>query len=166
MLNAKHLSFFWKVVISILICELTGVLSSLISLPAMYPWFDEIRKPEWNPPPSVFGPVWTTLYLLMGISLALVWRTNTAHNVKHHRQNALWVFAFQLFLNFWWSIVFFKFHSPQIAFIVVLLMDISIIITIFKFSKYSKVASWLLVPYISWVCFATLLNFSIWQLNK
>lgn len=165
MKNTKQLSFISKILIAILICELTGILSSFISMPSMYPWYGEINKPSWNPPSSVFAPVWTSIYFLMGISLALVWRTEVGEERRSEKQRALRIFAVQLFLNFWWSIVFFKFHSLSVSLLVILLMVISIIITIFKFAPFSKVASWLLIPYISWVCFATVLNFTIWQLN-
>jgi len=163
--SQKKSSFIFKIVVAILICELTGIISSIISMPSMYPWFSEIQKPSWNPPSTIFAPVWTTLYLLMGISLALVWKKDVGSGQEEAKQNAMLWFALQLFLNFWWSIVFFKFHSLSISLVVIVLMVVSIIITIFKFAPFSKVASWLLIPYISWVCFASILNFTIWQLN-
>lgn len=111
----------------------------------------------------LFGPVWTILYLLMAISLWLVWKSNSDETRK---LEAMLFFAFQLFLNFWWSILFFKFHSPIAAFNEIILMIVLILITIFRFSKISTTAAWLLVPYISWVCFAAFLNYNLWKLNS
>ena len=98
----------------------------------------------------------------MGISLGLIW---TNKSPEKNKGKAYFLFAVQLFLNFWWSILFFLFHSPALALADIILMIILIILTIFSFSKFSKTASWLLVPYLSWVCFAALLNFSMWDLN-
>ncbi len=161
-MNINSISPFWKIVIAILICEATGIVSGLISQADMNPWFDTLNKPSWNPPGAVFAPVWTTLYLLMGISLGLVWKSSAPEPEK---KAAEYLFAAQLFLNFWWSIVFFKFHSLGGAFLIIVLMIITIIWTIFKFAPISRAASWLLVPYISWVCFASILNYTIWSLN-
>lgn len=151
-----------KLVIAIIICEATGLLSGFIAGTFDNNWFNALRKPDWNPPSSVFGPVWTTLYLLMGIAPWLVWRSNS---LAASGRRALFFFAIQLFLNFWWSIIFFRFHEIGIAFIIILLMIVAIITTIFLFAKVSRPAAWLLVPYISWVCFASILNYSIWHLN-
>jgi len=155
-------SSFWKLVFSILICESTGIVSSLISQAAMNSWFAALAKPSWNPPSYLFAPVWTSLYLLMAIALWLVWKSSAPHLQK---KRALSLFAIQLFLNFWWSIIFFKFHSPLFAFVDIVLMNIFIILTIFNFATISRLAAWLLVPYISWVFFASLLNYTIWRLN-
>jgi tryptophan-rich sensory protein len=159
----KNISSFWKLVICIVICEATGIVSSLFASAANNTWFNSLAKPEWNPPSYLFAPVWTSLYLLMGISLWIIWKNEASETTK---QKAYYLFAFQLFLNFWWSIIFFKFHSPLVALIDIILMLIIILLTIIHFSKFSKLAAWLLVPYISWVSFATLLNYSIWYLNK
>ena len=165
MQKAPSLSFFWKLIIAIVICELTGVMSSFLSMTHMYPWFSQLQKPSWNPPASIFAPVWTTLYLMMGISLALVWKTEKQSDNQKEKLSAMLIFASQLFLNFWWSIAFFRFHSPPLAFGIIVMMLLLILITILKFSPFSKVASWLLIPYISWVSFATVLNYTIWQMN-
>lgn len=151
-----------KLVISILICEAIGVISGWIGSAYNNPWFETLQKPSWNPPGAVFGPVWTTLYLFMGIALWLVWKSDA---VQQRKTAAEVMFALQLFFNFWWSIIFFKFQSPGIAFIDICLMIITILITIFQFGKISNVAAWLLVPYISWVCFASVLNYTIWKMN-
>lgn len=159
----ENISSSWKLVIAILICEATGIISGLIANTNMNPWFDTLNKPSWNPPAYLFAPVWTILYLLMGISLWLVWKNKSTLQQKN---NAINLFAFQLFLNFWWSIIFFKFHSPLFALVDILLLLILILFTIISFSKISKLSAWLLVPYIAWVTFAAILNYSIWVLNR
>jgi tryptophan-rich sensory protein len=151
-----------KLVFSILLCESVGIVSGLLAGVANNPWFEALQKPSWNPPGYLFGPVWTVLYLLMGISAWLVWKSPELINKK---RTALVYFAVQLFLNFWWSIVFFNFHSSFLALIDIITMLLFISLTIFEFSKISKLAAWLLLPYLMWVSFATALNFSIWYLN-
>jgi translocator protein len=157
------LSNGWKLAICILICQATGIISGLLTNTQNNDWYDTIVKPSWNPPGYLFGPVWTTLYLLMGISLWIVWKSNSNEEM---RMEAMQLFAAQLFLNFWWTIIFFKFHSPIAAFIEIILMIVLIFYTIFRFAEISKTAAWLLVPYISWVCFAAILNYKLWVLNK
>jgi translocator protein len=152
----------WKLITAILICEAVGISSGLLSREGLDTWFDTLIKPTWNPPAYLFGPVWTTLYLLMGISLWLVWKADTSVNKK---RNAMAVFALQLFLNFWWSLLFFKFHNPGLAFLDIILMVVTILLTIYYFSGISKLAAWLLIPYIAWVIFAAVLNYTIWKLN-
>ncbi len=158
----KKLSPTWKFIIAILLCESIGIVSGLLVSANNNPWFDALNKPTWNPPAYLFGPVWTTLYLLMGISLGIIWNNNSTEQSK---RKAYFLFAFQLFLNFWWSIIFFHFNSSALALFDIILMVIIIILTIFSFSAFSKPAAWLLVPYLAWVSFATILNFVIWNLN-
>ena len=160
--NTNKLPTVWKFIIAILLCESIGISSGLLASANNNEWFDTLIKPAWNPPAYLFGPVWTILYLLMGISLAIIWSNKEA---ELHKRKAYFLFAIQLFLNFWWSIIFFHFHSPAFALVDIILMIVTIILTIYSFSTFSKTASWLLVPYISWVSFATILNFSIWTLN-
>jgi len=156
------LSSLWKLTIAIVVCEATGIASAIISNAGINAWFQTLEKPSWNPPAYLFGPVWTLLYALMGISFWLVW---TAKALEWNKRNAYLLFGCQLFLNFWWSILFFKCHSPLLAFIDIVLMIITILLCIFVFAKFSKIAAWLLVPYISWVTFASILNYTIWILN-
>ncbi len=159
----KIISSTGKLFIAILICEGTGIISGLIANTGMNPWFETLNKPSWNPPAYLFAPVWTLLYLLMGISLWLIWKSNTPAAQKI---NLIILFSSQLFLNFWWSIIFFKFHSPALALADIILLLILILFTIITFSKISKPAAGLLVPYTAWVSFATILNSTIWALNK
>lgn len=161
--RTNKISTTWKFIIAILLCESVGISSGLLASSSNNSWFDALNKPAWNPPGYLFGPVWTTLYLLMGISLGLIWKNNATEPSKH---SAYFLFGLQLFLNFWWSILFFKIQSPAFALVDIILMVILIISTMVSFSKFSKLASWLLLPYIAWVSFATVLNFAIWNLNR
>jgi tryptophan-rich sensory protein len=158
----KTISAGLKFTIAILLCEGIGISSGLLAGSNNSFWFENLVKPSWNPPSYLFGPVWTALYLLMGISLALIWKHNATEQIK---RKAYLVFAIQLFLNFWWSLLFFYFQSSFLALIDIVLMVLFILLTMFRFNAFSKPASWLLIPYLLWVSFATLLNFSIWYLN-
>lgn len=158
----RNLSSTLKLVIAILVCEVIGFTSGLIGSAAMNTWFDNLQKPSWNPPSFLFAPVWTTLYALMGIAFWLIWKNETP---EANKRSAYAAFALQLFLNFCWSIIFFRFQSPFFALIEILLLLSMILLTIFQFSKISKTAAWLLVPYVLWVSFASVLNYTIWSLN-
>jgi benzodiazapine receptor len=125
-------------------------------------WFNTLAKPSFNPPSYLFGPVWTALYVLMGVSMFLIW--NTPKNEL--RQKALTVFGVQLFFNFWWSILFFSFHTIFLSVVDILLMWFLIIYMITLFKKIKPVAAYLQLPYLFWVTFATVLNISIWYLNR
>jgi benzodiazapine receptor len=147
---------------SIIICQLAGFVGSLFTTPSIPRWYAGINKPPFNPPNWVFAPVWTTLFLLMGISLYLVWRTGlNDKNVKI----GVAVFLFQLILNVLWSLLFFGHQSPFAAFIEIIFLWIAILASIILFFRISWVAGTLLIPYILWVSFASVLNFSIWRLN-
>ncbi len=125
-------------------------------------WFDSLAKASYNPPGYLFGPVWTVLYILMGVGMFLIWNTpKTAL-----RQKALIVFAVQLFFNFWWSLIFFSFHLIFLSVLDILLIWILIIYMIVLFKKINPVAAYLQIPYLLWVTFATLVNIPIWYLNR
>lgn len=151
-----------KLVISILFCEFIGFASALFSNIQGSSWFDTLRKPSWNPPAYLFGPVWILLYLLMGIAFWLIWKSENQPSIKI---NSIGIFIIQLICNFLWSIFFFRLHQPSLAFINIVVLLITIALTMYYFSKISKKATWLFVPYLLWVCFATVLNYSIWKLN-
>ena len=163
MRKPRNASSIWKLIIAILICEAIGFTSGLIGSAAMNTWFDNLQKPSWNPPGYLFAPVWTLLYALMGIAFWLIWKNEAPESKK---RSAYFVFALQLFLNFWWSIIFFRFQSPFFALIEILLLLAMILLTIFHFAKISKTAAYLLVPYVLWVSFASVLNYTIWSLNS
>ncbi len=153
---------YLKLIIAIVVCELAGIIGSIFTASAIPTWYVTLAKPALNPPSWIFGPVWTTLYALMGIAVFLVWQKGIHH--KHVRK-AVAVFALQLVLNTMWSIVFFNFENPGWAFVNIVAMWLAIVWTMILFYKISKPAMWLLVPYILWVSFAAYLNYSIWILN-
>ncbi|HMT74632.1 MAG TPA: tryptophan-rich sensory protein [Chitinophagaceae bacterium] len=152
-----------KLIIAVALPLVVGGLSGFFTVTGVESWYQTINKPSWNPPNWIFGPVWTTLYILMGISLFLVWKDDAAGSVKKY---ALLLFAAQLLLNFFWSFIFFSQQQPGWAFAEIVLLWLLIVLTIFAFARINNLAAWLLVPYISWVSFAAILNFTIWQLNK
>ncbi len=151
----------FKFLISVFIPLVVGLTSGFFTSSNVNGWFTTINKPSFNPPNWLFAPVWTTLYIMMGIALFLVWNSNSVKSKK----TAIILFSTQLLLNFLWSFIFFSQHNIGLALVEIVLLWISILLTIFAFAKFSTAASWLLVPYICWVSFATLLNYSIWQLN-
>jgi translocator protein len=152
-----------KLIIAIVIPLAVGGLSGFLTTSEIPGWYQTIIKPSWNPPSWIFAPVWTTLYILMGIALYLVWKNeNVDSRIK---RAAIILFAVQLILNFFWSLIFFKQHQIGWAFAEIMTMWIFIVLTIFAFAKVNNIAAWLLVPYISWVSFASILNYTIWKLN-
>ena len=152
-----------KLVISVIGCELVGILSTPFTISSIPTWYAGLTKPFFSPPNWIFAPVWTALYFLMGVAAFLVWREGVK---KKKVKIALYCFLGQLFFNFLWSIIFFGLHQPFFAFIDIIALLIMIIITMVKFNKISKIALYLLIPYLVWVSFATLLNLSIVVLNK
>lgn len=151
-----------KFIIAVVVSQSAGLLGSLFTFPAIAGWYSTIIKPEFAPPNWVFGPVWTTLFFLMGIAAFLVWRKGFDHpGVK----TALGMFALQLILNTSWSLIFFGLHSPGGAFVEIILLWLAIIATMVLFAKVSRRAAWLLAPYLAWVSFAAYLNYAIWMLN-
>jgi len=152
----------WKLIFSIVVCQLAGVIGSLFTSSSISTWYTALRKPFFNPPNWIFGPVWITLYLLMGISLYLVWNTGIE---QKYVKVAIIVFIVQFVLNSLWSILFFGLQSPFLAFVEILVLWATILLTIVFFFRISVVAGWLLIPYIIWVSFAAVLNGAIWLLN-
>jgi len=151
-----------KFVASLAICQLAGLIGSLFTRPAIPTWYQSLNKPFFAPPNWLFGPVWISLYLLMGIALFLVWRKAGEARVK----TALFIFALQLLFNAFWSVAFFGFRSPAFGLIIILLLWITLLLTIILFARLSLAASILLWPYFLWVSFASWLNFSLWWLNR
>ena len=151
---------FFKLVIAVVVAELAGVIGSVFTVSAIPSWYAGLVKPALNPPSWIFGPVWTTLYALMGVSLFLIWKSDSPQKFK-----AMWLFAAQLVLNAIWSPVFFGLRSIGDALAIIVLLWAAIVLTIFVFAKISKTAAYLLLPYIFWVSFAAYLNYFIWVLN-
>ena len=151
-----------KLVLSIIFCQAAGGIGSLFTAPAIPTWYASLKKPAFNPPNWLFSPVWITLFLLMGISLYLVWHKGfQTPGVKF----ALVVFFIQLALNTLWSILFFGAKTPFFAFLEIILLWCAILLTILLFYKISRPAALLLTPYIAWVSFAAVLNYFLWRLN-
>lgn len=150
-----------KLLISILISVGTGLLSVLLTM-GNYASYGKLNSPSFAPPAWIFALVWTILYLLMGIACYRIWM----HGGKFHKvNNALGFYGIQLGLNFLWSIIFFGFDLRGLAFLGILALLFFIIITIVKFGKICKAAAYLMVPYMLWVAYAAVLNYSVWVLN-
>jgi translocator protein len=147
-------------IIFIIACNLIGALGAIWTS-SDSSWYRDINKPSFNPPSWIFGPVWTLLFTLMGISLYLVW-TSSSSNIK---LMALTLFIIQFFFNIAWSYLFFGLNKPSWSFIEILFLLGFIFLTAFYFFKVNKTAGYLLIPYFLWVSFASLLNYSIWRLN-
>jgi benzodiazapine receptor len=124
-------------------------------------WYDTLMKPSWNPPSWVFGPVWTTLYVLMAVAAWLVWKEAGFEGAGA----ALTLFLVQLALNLAWSGIFFALRSPGWALVEIVALWIAILATVVLFFRYSTLAGWLMVPYLLWVSFASVLNAAIVRLN-
>lgn len=125
-------------------------------------YYHVLNKPSWNPPDWLFPPAWSLLFLLMGIALYLVVQQSSE---KTNIRTPLIVFGIQLLLNLGWSAAFFGLHSPLLALAVIVLLWFAIVLTIVKFKAVSPLSGYLLIPYLLWVTFASVLNFTIWQLN-
>lgn len=151
-----------KLIVALFLCQSAGIIGALFTFDAIPSWYAGLVKPSFAPPNWLFGPAWTTLYTLMGISLYLIWQAKAKIKIK---KAALNIFYAQLILNALWSIIFFGLKNPGLAFVEILLMWVLIAASIVKFNKINKTASYLLVPYLLWVSFATLLNASIVYLN-
>jgi benzodiazapine receptor len=152
-----------KLLASVIICQAAGIVGSFFTRTSVSSWYVSIKKPFFNPPDAVFGPVWIVLYLLMGFSLFLVWRKglDTGQN-----KYAFYVFLFHLLINSLWSFAFFGCRSPLAGFIVIIILWLAILYVITNFLKISRTASMLLIPYMLWVSFAVVLNGAIFLLNR
>ncbi len=176
---------FLKLITAIVVCELAGIIGSVFTISAISGWYATLQKPALNPPSWVFGPVWITLYALVGISLYLVWKNDW--KVQNHilegkrkawnylserfwtgswqKENIIAIFSIQILLNILWPFVFFGLKFPGLAFFEILALWFAILYTIINFYRISKVSAYLFLPYILWVSFAIYLNYAIWMLN-
>lgn len=145
-------------------CEAAGVIGAMATTDALKTWYPGLKKPSFNPPNAVFGPVWTLLYGLMGIALYLVSQPNPGN--RRVVRLAQLVFGLQLGLNMLWSFLFFGRRSPLLALIEIVFLWLAIVLTVLAFAKVSRPAALLLLPYLFWTSFAAALNFSIWRLNR
>jgi translocator protein len=138
-----------------------GALAGIVTANNIPTWYATLNKPVFNPPNYLFGPVWTSLYILMGISAFLIFRLSASEN----RKRFIRAYTIQLVLNFLWSFLFFYFHSPGMALVGILLLLTAIVLTLLYAFRLHKLAGILLLPYLLWVSFATVLNAAIWSLN-
>lgn len=150
-----------KLVISILIPLALGAIAGRFTAQAVPEWFASLNRPSFSPPNWIFGPVWTVLYILLGISLYLIWKQIPSKE----RNNALWIFSAQMFLNFIWSFVFFYFNQIGLALIVIIGLWLSITLMLVSFYKIKPLSAYLNIPYFLWVTFASALNAGYYILN-
>jgi len=136
-----------------------GALGSFFTQPNIPTWYAQLNQPSITPPNWVFGPVWTTLYVMMAVAAWRVWR------ITGMRSTEMLAWCLQLALNFAWSIIFFGMHRIGAAFVEIVLLDLAILYTLMLFWRRDQIAGWLLVPYLAWTSFATLLNWRFWELN-
>lgn len=144
----------------LLVCFAAAAIGGAASIQAG-PFYALLVRPTWAPPSSLFGPVWTALYTLMGIAVWLVWRTADSRAVRF----PIVLFLVQLVLNALWSWLFFRWHQGALAFADILLLAVAIVATLVAFWRISRLAGALLIPYLLWVIFASALNYAVWQLN-
>ena len=161
-MNMIRLNEIPKLIVSIVICQLAGLIGSVFTTASIPTWYLTLNKPFFTPPNWLFAPVWLTLYTLMGVAAFLVWR----QGLKDRQvQRALTIFGVQLILNAFWSVAFFGLQSPVAGLIVIIMLWIAIVLTILWFLSISKPAGLLLMPYILWVSLAAALNVAIVILN-
>ena len=151
-----------KLIVSIFLPLGLGTIAGIFTAQSVPEWYATLNRPSFNPPNWIFGPVWTTLYILMGISLFLIWK----QNMSKERNLAILVFMLQLLFNFGWSFIFFYFNMIGFALIEIILLWISIVIMLVLFYKIKPIASYINIPYLLWVTFATVLNGSYYFLNR
>jgi benzodiazapine receptor len=152
-----------SLVVAVVIPLVVGGLGGAATAPAIPTWYEGLNKPPWNPPNWVFGPVWTALYILMGVAAWLVWRQGWDNPQV---QVALTIFGVQLLLNLFWSLIFFGWRSPSWAALEIVVLWGFILATTALFYRVESVAGLLLIPYQLWVTFAAVLNVTVWQLNR
>jgi translocator protein len=151
-----------KSIVSLIICLAAGWIGSFFTSASVDTWYQNLNKPWFNPPDRLFAPVWTFLYILMGISLSVVWSSPA---VSQKKKTALAIFSIQLLLNIMWSAFFFGLQNPLLALAEIFLLWLAVIITILSFRRISQISAYLLTPYLLWVTFALILNYSIVTMN-
>ncbi len=153
----------WKLLISVAIPLMVGGIAGFFTADTVNAgWFTTLKKPSFNPPNWLFAPVWTLLYIMMGVAFYLIWNSHAKLEKRYTGYIYYWV---QLLLNFLWTFIFFVAEKPGLALADIALLFVMVAGTIMNFRKISKPAAWLLVPYICWIAFATALNFEIYRLN-
>lgn len=153
----------WPVLIALVVlCLVVGAAGSMATTEAVRTWYPTLRKPEWTPPPGIFAPVWTSLYLAMAVAAWQVWRQRAEASVRW----PLIAFGVQLALNLAWSFLFFGLRSPLAGLVEIIPLWFSVLATMLLFHRVHRTAGWLFAPYLVWVTFATALNLAIWSLNR
>lgn len=152
---------FLKLTLCVLAPLMVGAVSGFATASGIGAWYIGLNKPFFNPPNYLFGPVWTLLYILMGISFYMILQSTS----NAYKKKAVRIFFIQLILNFFWSFLFFKYHYVGFALVEIILMWISILLMIFVFRKINRRCAYLQIPYLVWVSFATVLNAAIWMMN-
>lgn len=152
-----------KIILSIILCFIIAGIGGYATQSSVGTWYTELNKPSFNPPNWIFGPVWTLLYIMMGLSAGLVWKKGLENPLV---KKGLLIYLVQLGLNLSWSVVFFGNQEIFGALLVILALLFMIIMNILFFLKVNRIAGYLLVPYLFWVLFASFLNYEIWQLNS
>ena len=153
-----------RIALVVTTCLVIGYLSSLVTKESIISWYPTINKPVFNPPNWIFAPVWTILYVMMGVAGGMIW--NKLETDQENVKKAFTFFIIQLGFNALWSYLFFGLHNPFLALIEIILLWLMIFETYNQFKKIDKIAAYLLLPYLAWVSFATILNASIWWLNR
>lgn len=153
-----------RIVLVVMTCLVIGYLSGTVTRESITTWYPTLVKPVFNPPNWLFAPVWTILYAMMGVAGGLIW--NHLETNREPVKKAFMFFIIQLGLNALWSYLFFGLHNPLLALIEIVLLWLMIFETYSQFKKIDRVAGMLLIPYLAWVAFATVLNASIWWLNR
>jgi tryptophan-rich sensory protein len=143
------------------ICLGVGGLGGAVTATSVTEWYPTLNKPSFNPPNWVFGPVWSVLYVMMGVAAWRVWRAADRDTAR----GPLALFALQLAVNLGWSVAFFGLRNLGLAVIVIIVLDLLVLATALMFRRVDRFAEWLLIPYLAWIAFATFLNVTIWRLN-
>ena len=153
-----------RIAVVLTTCLLVGYFSGMVTRDSITTWYPTLVKPSFNPPNWVFAPVWTILYIMMGVAGGMVW--NRLEKDPENVKKAFTFFIIQLALNAAWSVIFFYLHNPFLALLEIILFWLIIFETYSQFKKIDKTAGLLFIPYLAWVSFATVLNASIWLLNR
>jgi benzodiazapine receptor len=153
-----------RIILVVTTCMVIGYLSGTVTRESITTWYPTLVKPIFNPPNWIFAPVWTLLYAMMGVAGGIIW--NHLETNKEQVKKAFTFFIIQLALNALWSYLFFGLHNPLLALLEIIILWLMIFETYVQFKSINKLAGWLLIPYLAWVSFATVLNASIWWLNK
>lgn len=160
--RSSRITCVLRLAFAVLLCQGVGGLGALFTASSVRTWYPQLAKPAFTPPGWIFGVVWPVLYCLMGVAWFLVWQGGWE---RREVRQATAAFFVQLALNLAWSLLFFGLRSPLLGLLEMLALGAAIGATMALFSRVSRVAAWLLVPYLAWVGFALLLNYSIWRLN-